>query len=348
MREIVKRLPAWLDLYSGFFVACIMVGLLSFNTTLRPRFTSYAEDFRWRKALISDYISFRFYLGDRVFNQTLVGKDGWLFFSAEQSVDDYQNLAVIRPLKLARLQRGLDRLNAELKDKGIHLLVVIPPSKSTIYPQYMPDGIPVTGQSSRLDQFLTYMRDNGKTPILDLRPALLAASRNQQVYFKTDTHWNDNGVFVAYQAIMQTLVTTNPALVPHDLSAYDYVYAGDFVRDLPPLMGLPDYKEATSVLVPKEERQMKITSISMPDGRSIRLAENEDAQLPRLLVFGDSFYESLAPFVEQHFSHTTYIPFTYDSDTWSLNWIDKEQPEYVIIEITERHIELCLLRLLGY
>lgn len=346
MNDIVKQPPSKTGRYSVWFVVVVLSLLLSFNLTLRPDLASRDGEFRWRKALIGFYTALRFQLGDRVFNQAIVGRDGWLFFTGEQSVDDYQGAAVLRPGKLARMQRNLDRLNSQLLEQGIHLLVVIAPNKSTIYPQYMPEGIAVTGQPSRLDQFIAYMQANGKTPILDLRPALLEASQTQQVYFKTDTHWNAQGAFLAYQRIMQVLSVHDPALAPQPLSAYREESVGMQMRDLPPLMGLRDLPEATEVLLPVQDARLEIVSTSLPDGRIIRTVTNTDRALPSLVVFGDSFYVSLAVFVEQHFSHTKSIPFTYEPGIWSLHWIEEERPDYVIVEITERVVDLSLPMLL--
>ena len=37
--------------------------------------------------------------------------------------------------------------------------------------------------------------------MLDLRPALREAKAKEQVYYKTDTHWNWRGAFAAYRVI---------------------------------------------------------------------------------------------------------------------------------------------------
>jgi len=304
-----------------------------------------STSFRWRRDLINFYSSIRFSVGDRIYNSVVIGRDGWLFLTGDGSLMDFQNTNPLNKKKLAKLQRNLHQLNMQLRQKGITLLVVIPPNKSTVYSQFMPEQIPVIGQKSSLDQFVEYMKLNGDAFVLDLRQTLLDASGSREVYYKTDTHWNDVGAYYGYAAIMQTLAVDYPELVPHPLSDFEYTHVADSVHELPLLMGLSSYKEANFDLFPNFEVQLKAEEISLPDGRYIRTVTNTDQQLPKLLVFGDSFYGPLAHFIEPHFSRVKTIPFTYKSGVWSLDWIAQENPDIVIIEIVERYIDVTLPRL---
>jgi len=191
--------------YSSEFSILIFGLLLSFVSMPKFNLGAISTNFRWRKELINYYSSLRLNIGDRFYNNVVTGINGWIIFTGEGSISDYQNVDLFKPGRLAKLQNKLDQLNKELSSKGVTLLVVIPPNKSTVYPQYKPEQIPVIGEKSRLDQFLEYMKQNGDTFVLDLRPTLLDASRNQDVYYKVDSHWNDVGAFYGYMEIMQRL-----------------------------------------------------------------------------------------------------------------------------------------------
>lgn len=335
-------------IYSAVFSVLVLILLISFVSL--PDFTlaAISTNFHWRRDLINFYSSIRFRMGDRIYNNALIGKNGWIFFTGEGSMADYQNIQPLKPGRLTRLQKSLDRLNQDLGRQGITLLVVIPPNKSTIYSQYMPEQIPVIGEKSRLDQFLEYMRLHGDTFILDLRPTLLDASRTQDVYYKIDTHWNDVGAYYGYLEIMRHLAFDYPLLAPHPISDFKYIHAGDSVRDLSSLMGLSNYVEENWVLIPDFEIQLNEEKIALPDGpRYIRNVTNMDKQLPELLVFHDSFYGQIAHFIEPHFSRVKTIPFTSMEGIWSLDWIQREKPDIVIIEIVERSIDNTLPMLFG-
>ena len=334
-------------IYSSLFVVLILIFLISFVTVPNLTPATISTKFRWRTNLINFYTSFRLDIGDRIYNNVVIGKEGWFFFTGEPSIPDYQNTAALKAGKLARLQKNLDRLNRDLKAKGITLLVIIPPNKSTIYPQNMPEQIPVMGAQSRLDQFLEYMKLKGDTHILDLRPALIEASQSQAVYYKTDTHWNDIGAYYGYVETMSAFTADYPVLAPRPLSDFKYTHIGDSVHDLPLSMGLPNYTEEDWLLLPSFEIQLSEEKDALRDGRFIRTVTNANGELPRLLVFGDSFYGTLGRFIEPHFSRVKFIPFTPIDGIWSLDWVEQEDPDIVIIEIAERSIDDTLPLLFG-
>jgi len=113
-------------------------------------------------------------------------------------------------------------------------------------------------------------------------------------------------------------------------------------------MGLSNYTEENWILIPNFEIQLKEEKIAMPNGvRYIRNVTNVDQNLPKLLVFHDSFYSQLAHFIEPHYSKVKTIPFTSTQGVWSLDWIQREHPDIVIIEIVERSLDNSLPALLG-
>ena len=130
------------------FSVLVLALLISFVSAQKFNLSAISTNFRWRRDLINFYTSFRLNVGDRVYNDNVIGKSNWIFYTGDGSVVDYQNTDPLNKKKLSALQVGLDRLNMELSKNGITLLVVIPPNKSTIYSQYMPEQIPVIGQKS--------------------------------------------------------------------------------------------------------------------------------------------------------------------------------------------------------
>jgi hypothetical protein len=334
--------------YPYLFLIFILVLLFSFAPVPGFKTASLATDFRWRKELALRFGTIRALAGDRIYQYVLVGKDGWLYYAGDQSIPDYQKTNPLTKKELVQLQEQLESLNTKLKSQGITLLVVIPPNKSTIYPQYMPDQIPVLGKQSALDRFTTYIKRNSDVPLLDLRPSLVRASQEQDVYYQTDSHWTPLGAYYGYVEIMDALSSRDPVFQPHSLSDFNLESAGKNTHDLARGMGRPDDKEEDWLLTPRFNVEVEQSVSQLPDGiHGIRTATNADQDLPSLLVFGDSFYNSLAPFIEPHFSRVKQIPYVSSEDVWSLSWIDTEKPDVVVIEIVERNLKDGLQSLLG-
>jgi hypothetical protein len=328
----------------------MMILSISFAFSPNISLTTLSTDFRWRKPLINFYSSIRLKLGDRVFSKAVIGKEGWVFFADVASIKDYQNSEPLDEMKLDFFQKRLSDLSTSLDEQGITLLIVIPPNKSTIYPQYMPDEIPVLNENSRLDQFIERMNEE-KIKVIDLRPVLLSASKNQDVYYKVDTHWNEAGAYYGYYEIINSLTNHDSRLIPHPLSDYEYVYQNDLLNpDLPGVLGIPSIKEERWVFLPKfPVQETKTLRLNLSDGRHVSKMTGQNDQLPSLLIYHDSFYSAhsaLSHFMEPHFKEITGVLFNPDKNIWSLDWIQQEEPDIVIIEIVERNLDVALTLLL--
>jgi hypothetical protein len=275
---------------------------------------------------------------ERVFDKTLIGKERWLIYTAEGSIDDYQHINAFSQADLLRLQQDLDTLNEDLHQKGIKFLVVIPPNKNTIYPEYVPDEIPVINGPSRYDQFMEYMRQHGKTQILDLRPALLEARKTRVVYFAKDTHWNDHGAVVGYQQIMLALQPDFPVLEPHPLSDFQEITQTGVARDLAQNIIAPDLVSDDIVLSPLYVSNTAYVQTKY-DSRRLTIATNPNAALPKAVIYHDSFFYNLIPLIGDHFHKAFFIPLNSPPEVWNFSWIDNEKPDIVILEFTERYID---------
>lgn len=333
------------SLYPFIFIVLTMGGLLSFAAVPHMTPASLSTGFRDRDRLISWYNHLRLYLGDRDFGNIVIGKKGWIFYMDFAMTTDYQRTDLFPKADLNFLRSNLDRLSEDLRSRGITLLLVIPPDKGTIYPQYMPDQIPVLGPISRLDQFLDFMQETGRTRIIDLRPVLSEASREDQVYFRTDSHWNDLGAYLGYVEIMRSLAKTDPRLTPHPPTDFRIEDTGMRTRDLPRILQLDELKEQTELLTPKFAAPSWKAGRRLPDKLGVRRVAITDSSLPALLVLNDSFYGSLAHFIELHFSRTTVVAYTFNPD---IEWLAKESPDVVIIEMVERNLSLLQPLLSGF
>ena len=312
---------------------------------LRPgvAVSSFAQTFFGHDKLIEIYNNLRLALGDRVFPNVIVGNNGWMFYSGDRSIDEYQNSNPYSETELADLQSRLDNLQGQFQQDGITLWVVIAPDKSSIYPEYMPDQITEISGKSRLDQFVAYMHDHGKTPVIDLRSALIEASKTEQVYYKTNTHWNALGVYIAYRIILSSLIQTYPGLVAHPLSDFTEIHAGLITHDIPRIIGTPNIKEDYWELRPTFTPGTTENEIPLSDGTVVRISRNQDQNLPVTLIFHDSFLVSVLPFLEPSFGYTVSIPRTSIPGIWNLDWVDQVQPSIVIYEFAERFLNYEIL-----
>jgi hypothetical protein len=316
------------------FFSTLLLQLFGTNLSL----DSISERFLWRMALIRKFNTFRYAVGDSIFNTGLVGRDGWLFYTGDYSIHDYQKTELMGPNRLEYLAGILNMLDRSATQYGGELWVVIPPDKNTIYPQYMPDEIPVIGQTSRLDQLMEYLQKNTEINVLDLRPIFTGISQSSKIYYKSDAHWNCLGAYYASNELLSRVSESHPEVQTHPLSDYEFGTMTDSTLDISGVMGL-GFQEDTVTLTPK----FPIGSIShelYKENDSIKVAVNSQTELPSALVAHDSFYtECLNQFLEPQFSRV--ISSHYEKTILSdyLKLIEVEKPDVVVVEFAERHIE---------
>ena len=78
--------------YEFLFVFVFLCLLITQANPLRLTVSSEFESFQSREQLISYVTWIRLKLGDRVFNDVLVGPNNWLVFSTDRGMDKYQNV----------------------------------------------------------------------------------------------------------------------------------------------------------------------------------------------------------------------------------------------------------------
>lgn len=293
----------------------------------------------WRKSLVEKYGYFRHEIGDSVFPYVVVGKDGWLYFTGELSLRNYQKVDPLNMSSIKRLTKILNEIKEQTEQYGGQFLLLIPPDKSTVYPQYMPDEIPVLGQISSLDRLIEYLDKNSDIEVVDFRPVFSNISESTEIYYKTDTHWNCLGAYYASNEVLSRISVSQPQIHPRPISDFNF-FSEDSKSDMATMMSWgvredklnvnPAFDTGLSVILTEGED---------PQIASLRITVNDDKDLPKLMVFHDSFYQCLSVFVEPNFSHITSMHFKDAELKEYLERISAEKPDIVIVEFVERYMD---------
>lgn len=322
-----------------FLVIIVFLGMLLIPLrTLAFDPTAIEESFYTRGRLINLTSNLRLKLGDRVFPKVVVGENGWLIFTAEGDMQDYQKAEAFTEQELASFQTDLDGLSARYAERGITLLVVMVPNKNTIYSERVPSQIQVIGTESRLEQVTSYLLTHGQTRIVDLRPALKAARAEHEIYYATDTHWNGYGVYIAYLTILNELNKTFPNLAPRPASDFRVVVREPETMDLAVNIGTTLLPESKIQFVPQYDQRTSYKTVNL-GGRRLMFSSNADASLPDLVMYYDSFFFTVNPLLGEHFHQGVFVQNYSGGGLWNLSWVDERQPDVVIIEFNERYLE---------
>ncbi|MFT5291507.1 MAG: alginate O-acetyltransferase complex protein AlgJ, partial [Planctomycetota bacterium] len=292
----------------------------------------------------------------------VIGKQGWLFTNAsdqeQAALDQVRGLFPFNQAQLLEWQRFLEECRDWFADRGVSYYLTIAPSKPTIHPEFLPPGLSSKDPVTRLDQLLEWLaateaRDGYPgVPMVDLRPDLLAAKESLGgLYRRTDTHWNAAGAMIASAALVERLREAVPGLLPIDSADFTFERVPAGGGDLAAILNLADLLSdeivRSTARTPIEfTRELEgMVPVRIPDTalgaeenlaeerqRPFRLVQNR-TDLPRLLMFRDSYGSQLVPFLARAFSTSSFY--------WQYRIHDPaimalERPDVVVQEIGER------------
>jgi alginate O-acetyltransferase complex protein AlgJ len=301
----------------------------------------FIDNFGLRNTLIrwNSLLKLKFLKVDQ-FPKVLVGKDEWLYLIK----DDEGNNALdyfraVKPFlsekEVAEWVQPLVNIKKYCDRKGIRFLLVFCPMKPRIYPENVPQYLQPVRETTRLDQILAYLHKHTDINCIDLGGAMLEAKKQQVVFLKHDVHWNAVGAFYGYRAIAGDLARYYPQFKPHSID--DYRMAPETIPggDLASMLGLKDmFSETIYLLKPKYAPRAARVPISYPvkSSRFTEVFENADRSLPRAVVYHDSFFNFVKPFMAEHLSRMACFQSYYRVD---LSLLDVEKPGIVIYEMAE-------------
>jgi hypothetical protein len=284
----------------------------------------------------------------------IIGREGWLYdgSSPELKGEVSGASAGFSPARLEAWRQLFAARRDWLARRGIHYLVVIPPDKQLIYPEYLPAWAASAGAAGSLDSFVAYMKRNADLDVLDLRPPLLEAKKTGRLYALTDSHWNQYGAFIASQAVLRALTRPSPDLEPLTLDCFDQNLRAEPGGNLARLLTSANtmVERDSPTLTPRSTLRAPEVTIKRVAGGQIFSAQNPGRQRT-LLIFGDSFSQGLLPFLVQRFGDVVHCDFYSEHPSaapnhfspahiWIPGIIEQSQPAVVIDEILDSFLRI--------
>lgn len=152
-------------------------------------------------------------------DQVVLGEDGWFFYrpGVQYLIEPYPSRPEPNEMIEDPLVAILD-LQAQLNERGIHLIVMPAPNKESIYPDILSFRAERTEQPvyQHTAQFIQRMRNAG-IDVIDLFD-LYTQSSDEGFYLMQDTHWSTQGMRKAAQSTANKLMDSG--LVTKGEAAY--------------------------------------------------------------------------------------------------------------------------------
>lgn len=257
------------------------------------------------------------------------GQTRWLYLDAPAMGDGlgFASIQGKQPFsagELAAIATQLRQVTATVLASGAKLVIMVPPDKQSIYPEYLPPSQrPAPGAVSRLEQFRAMAATLTDVPLVDLVALLRQAKPSELLYFPQDTHWTYRASWLAYQAAARALAAQDPSREPLPANEVEWYVGPPRVGDLVGLLGIPAFGGDLNWL---------------PDVG--KLAKLDRPKRGKLLVIGDSFVEPVILFFAPDFAEVKRFTLATRGGLVSLltpALLAQEKPDVVLIECVERH-----------
>jgi hypothetical protein len=195
----------------------------------------------------SDEIGRKFQTSEKLGTGAVAGEDGWLFLTADLRFLSVGKFWGEDAMKVSRASKhgsadpipAILDFQAQLKQRGIELLLVPVPPKAVVYPEKIIPGYGggTDDPAPYLHRFYEELRRDG-VEVLDLAPLFSKSRENERgpLFCKTDTHWSGIGCVMAAQAIAEKVREKLPLDFRTDSYAADWQrieFSGDLVKLLP-------------------------------------------------------------------------------------------------------------------
>ena len=305
-----------------------------------------------------NYFAYRNFHRSLVGEKAVVGKDGYLFLGNHYArvIDKAEGKFPYTQEEVEQWADGLKKLEDWFEKRGIVFLFVIAPNKSSIYPEKLPDTIVYSEGDTITDAIVKAAKKRG-VALLDLRPVLRRKKGKETLFFKTDTHWNNKGASIGFEATMRSLgarsghVYSLPKYslrptrtISGDLAGFlkikeilsprhelEFVY--DFNKSIPVCHGYIDSKNRT--LKQCQMVENPILNVYAEDQYMInKRAENPE----KLLLIGDSFSTATSQLYNATFATLWKFHHSRLYGKALADFVEKYRPDIVIYQVVERDL----------
>jgi hypothetical protein len=303
----------------------------------------YADHFGFRWSLLFVYRHLKFYIHDTSINTALFGNEkGWIFYNNKKDGDSINDFRNINRFSKRQMNLFIERIKQKqqwLAQRNIEYLFVIAPSKQYIYPEYLPEYIKPTVDRNLIEQLSLEMQKHPEIHFLNLTPAIRHAKSNKLLYYKADSHWYYFGANIAQYEIAKKLLAIFPQQIYPSLHPDSLFKKHKFYGELARYMGLEKYFEEENYVPQLAE----CATDTQPKNRVFKQSFSTHCESGNLsaIVFRDSFFTILQPFMSLYFKDVEYIwqKMTFVTAEKALQ---RNKPDIMIEEWVDRYLPKSL------
>ncbi len=317
----------------------------SYFTTLNNVTT---ENFVRRDSFIEEYFILNRALGKSVMNNILIDEEENLqYYFSDLTSDEKQNIF-----------SGLKNIETYFEKESYYMFKV--PSKNAVYSDLYYNYTEEV-EHSYVNEISNYIEHNIAVNYYDLND-FMKSYKEQEIYYKTDHHWNNVGSFLAYEYIYNVLIKDfdlSKKLKVVDTKGYEDVFVGSRARPIGYGYRLnqqkddfyynvtDDMSEYTMTIYGEEyeggqeifyfsntldyiDKYENLYSVFMGGDYHVVNIENKTIDNDyTVLIFKDSFTNAILPHISSHFKNIVVVDLRYSNENIPY-YLEKYEPDLIL------------------
>lgn len=255
-------------------------------------------------------------------DQVIVGEDDWLYFGG--TINDYRGRNLLSERELYNVVHNIRLMQSYVQQNGSQFVLMVIPNKNTLYDEAMPYYIK-PGDTSNLERLTGMLSEQG-VEYIDVKE--LFQKENDVLYFHRDSHWNNKGAVLAYNALMEKLGREHETYlnVPYEL---EKIHIGDIDEMLYPY----GFEKEEEYIYDKKFSYQYVNDVK--DNMDAWVQTKNLQKDGSILMYRDSFGESILPFVADEMGQGYFSRLV----PYNLTQTEELHPQYVVVEKVERNIQ---------
>ena len=292
------------------------------NTNISQDVEDYmSKNFGFRQELLQLHAEISMNIFDASpITQVVKGEDGFLYY--EDTVNDYLGLTEFNEREKFQIKHTLELIDEYVKSQGKEFLFLMAPNKNSLY-DFMPASYIKLNQNQESYELLKELNENIYLDLFQL------FNKQQDIlYYKTDSHWNNQGALLVYNSVLDKLSKEHDNFSSYKQET-EYM-KGDLYNKIFPKKG----KNEETIIYDKEKRYTYLTKTRNHEQPYIETF-NEKAD-GSLLMFRDSFANNLIDYFSDAYKYAIYDK----SSSYNLDQINTYNADTVIIELAQRNVSM--------
>ncbi len=282
----------------------------------------FADDL---ESYLSDQLIFKdYFVMLKNSSDLLSGKDklGGVYYTNDRYIRHFEEDSAQVTKNLLFINNWISK-NEVSKDKVSFVLI---PTASYVYNEFLPDS----STSDDEDNTFSLVEDSFEGRFISLKDTF-DGSKSKDIYYKTDHHWTMDGAYCGYKDMMKALGKKAVSMEEFEEIKLEETFLGSLHSQAPLFsvdgdeVVLYDYKDLDYVINYESEGYIrtsyicddkfdikdKYTALFGGNYGRITITNNDKPDGEKLIIFKDSYSNSLIPYLISHYSVIEIIDLRY-------------------------------------